>query len=73
MTNSSDVDATYSADAQVGRMWACIVAVLAAPVSAVVNVAFLAAFPVWSSLMVLLDIVVIWAVIVHGREMKSDY
>jgi hypothetical protein len=30
---------------------------------------------VWSALMVVLDIVVIWAVIVHGREMKmkSDY
>jgi len=56
-----------------GRMWARIVAVLAALVSAVVNVAFMAAFPVWSSLMVILDIVIIWAVMVHGREMKSDY
>ena len=56
-----------------GRMWARIVAVLAALVSAVVNVAFLAAFPVWSSLMVVLDIVIIWAVMVHGREMKSAF
>jgi len=58
-----------------GQMWARIVAVAAALVSAIVNVAFLAAFPVWSALMVVLDIVVIWAVIVHGREMKmkSDY
>ncbi|WP_406046995.1 hypothetical protein [Kribbella sp. NBC_00889] len=69
MTNSSDVDGGYSADGLAGR----IAAVLAALVSAVVNVAFLAAFPVGSSLMVLLDIVVIWAVIVRGREMKSDY
>ena len=56
-----------------GQMWARIVAVAAALVSAIANVAFLAAYPVWSALMVLLDIVIIWAVIVHGREMKSDY
>lgn len=56
-----------------GRMWARIVAVLAVLVSALVNVAFLAAFPLWSALMIGLDILVIWAVIVHGREMKSDY
>lgn len=56
-----------------GQMWARIVAVAAALVSAIVNVAFLAAFPVWSALMVVLDIVIIWAVIVHGREMKSNY
>jgi hypothetical protein len=56
-----------------GQMWARIVAVLTALVSAVVNVAFLAAFPVWSSIMIVLDIVIIWAVMVHGREMKSDY
>jgi hypothetical protein len=54
-----------------GQLWARIVAVAAALVSAIVNVAFLAAFPVWSALMVVLDIVVIWAVIVHGREMKT--
>lgn len=56
-----------------GQMWARIVAVIAALLSALVNVAFLAAFPVWSALMVGLDIIVIWAVIVHGRELKSGY
>ncbi|MFF0339141.1 hypothetical protein [Kribbella sp. NPDC004875] len=54
-----------------GQLWARIVAVAAALVSAVVNVAFLAAYPVWSALMVFLDVIVIWAVIVHGREMKT--
>lgn len=54
-----------------GRLWARIVAVLAAMVSAVVNVGFLAAFPVWSTIMITLDIIVIWAVTVHGQEMKS--
>ena len=39
--------------------------------SAIVNVGFLAAYPVWSSLMIGLDVLVIWAVIVHGDEMKA--
>lgn len=55
----------------VGQLWARIVAVAAALLSAIVNVAFLAAYPVWSALMVVLDILIIWAVIVHGREMKT--
>jgi hypothetical protein len=54
-----------------GAMWARIIAVIAAMVSAVVNVAFLAAYPFWSTTMIVLDVLVIWAVTVHGREMKS--
>jgi len=34
-------------------------------------VGFLAAYPVWSTIMIAVDVLVIWAVIVHGREMKS--
>jgi hypothetical protein len=54
-----------------GKMWARVVGVLLALVSAVVNVAFLAAFPVWSAIMILLDVLVIWAITVHGAEIKS--
>jgi hypothetical protein len=54
-----------------GRMWARIVAVLVAMLSAIVNIGFLAAYPVWSTIMIALDILIIWAVMVHGREMKS--
>jgi hypothetical protein len=54
-----------------GRMWARIVAVIVAMLSAVVNIGFLAAYPVWSTIMIALDVLVIWAVTVHGREMTS--
>jgi len=54
-----------------GRMWARIVAVIVAMVSVVVNIGFLAAFPIWSTIMIFLDFLIIWAVMVHGREMKS--
>ena len=54
-----------------GMMWARVIGVLVCLVSAVVNIAFLAAFPVWSIAIIALDVLVIYALIVHGREMKS--
>ncbi len=56
----------------VGQMWARVVAVLLAMVSAIVNVVFLAAYPLWSLIMITLALLVVWAVIVHGSEMKND-
>jgi hypothetical protein len=53
-----------------GQMWARVVAVIMAMGSAVINVAFLSAYPIWSMIMITIDILVIWAVTVHGREMK---
>jgi hypothetical protein len=54
-----------------GQMWARIVGVGLAFLSCIVNVAFLAAYPVWSMIMVAVDILVIWAITVHGSEMKT--
>ena len=54
-----------------GQMWARIVGVLVAMASAVVNLAFLAAFPIWSALMILFDVLIIWAITVHGSELKA--
>jgi hypothetical protein len=57
----------------VGAMWARVVAVLVALLSAIVNLAFLSAYPVWSTIMIAVDILVIYAVIAHGREGSDDY
>jgi hypothetical protein len=54
-----------------GQMWARVTAVFLAFLSAIVNIGFLAAYPLWSSLMIGFDVLVIWAVIVHGDEMKA--
>jgi len=54
-----------------GQMWARVVGVILAVISAVVNVGFLAAYPIWSAIMVAIDILVIWALTVHGGEMKK--
>jgi hypothetical protein len=54
-----------------GKMWARVVGVVLAVVSALVNVAFLSAYPIWSILMIALDVVVIMALTVHGSEIKA--
>ena len=54
-----------------GQMWARVVTIVVAMASALVNLAFLAAHPVWSMLMIALDVLVIWAVTVHGSEMRA--
>jgi hypothetical protein len=54
-----------------GALWARIVAVIFAVVSAVANLAFISAYPVWSTMIIALDVLVIWAITVHGREMRA--
>ncbi len=54
-----------------GQMWARVVGVLVALMSAVINVAFLAAYPVWSIMMIALAVIVIMALTVHGSEAKT--
>ncbi len=46
---------------------------MVAVVSAVINIGFLAAYPIWSTIMIALDVIVIWALTVHGAEMRDDY
>jgi hypothetical protein len=53
-----------------GNMAARIVGVAVAFLSAIVNLAFLSAYPVWSTIMITVDVIVIYAIIVHGREVK---
>jgi hypothetical protein len=53
-----------------GKTWARAVAVVLAVISSIVNVTFLAAYPVWSAMMIVFNVLVIWAVTVHGREIE---
>lgn len=54
-----------------GQVWARVVGTVVAAVSAVVNLAFLSAYPLWSTLMIALAVVVIMALTVHGSEIKA--
>jgi len=53
-----------------GQMWARVVAIILAFGSALVNIAFLGAYPIWSITMIAIDVLVIYAVTMHGKEMK---
>jgi hypothetical protein len=55
----------------VGQTWARIVGVILVSVNALMNLAFLAAYPIWTTLVIALDIIVIYALIVHGRETRA--
>lgn len=55
-----------------GALWARIIAVVLAAVNVFAQLGFMAAYPVWSLVAIAVDIIVIWAVIVHGGEMKEN-
>ena len=57
-----------------GATWARIVAVVVAVVSALTNVAFMSAYPIWSVIMIAINILVIFAVTAHGdRDSLEGY
>ena len=55
-----------------GNMLARIIGVGVAFLSALVNLAFISAYPIWSTIMITVDVLVIFAIIVHGRELKAN-
>lgn len=55
-----------------GATWARIVAIVLAVVSSIANLAFMAAYPLWSLIMITLNIVVIYAVTAHGDPRSLD-
>lgn len=55
-----------------GQMWARVVGIIIALVSAFANIAFLSAYPVWCTIIIAADVLVIYALAVHGREVKSS-
>lgn len=54
-----------------GALWGRVLGVILASLSALANLAFLAAYPFWSTIMIAMDILVIFALTVHGDEVKS--
>jgi len=54
-----------------GRVWARTIGVILAMVSAIINVGFLSAYPIWSAIMIAFDVLVIWALTVHGGELSQ--
>lgn len=53
-----------------GSAWARIFAVFFAGLAFLANMAFLAVFPLWSIVAMIVDVLVIYALIVHGDEAR---
>jgi hypothetical protein len=55
-----------------GNLAARAVAVLLAGLSAIANLVFIEAYPLWSVIIITVDVLVIYAVTVHGRELRGS-
>jgi hypothetical protein len=53
-----------------GNVLARTVGVIAAGVSLIANFMFIPAYPLWALVVVTIDVLVIWALTAHGKEMR---
>jgi hypothetical protein len=53
-----------------GQTWARVAGIVIAAISLLVNVAFLPAYPIWIMIVIGIDVLAIYALAVHGKEMK---
>jgi hypothetical protein len=54
-----------------GRMWARVVASILVVLSAIANLAYLPAYPIWSIIALVIDGLVLYALTVHGSEVRA--
>ena len=54
-----------------GAVWARTVGVLIAGLSVILNFAWLPYYPIWSLIIIALDVFVIWALTAHGRDVAA--
>ncbi|MET8151659.1 hypothetical protein ACIBSW_38285 [Actinoplanes sp. NPDC049668] len=55
----------------VGQTWARVTGIVLAVLNAVMHMVFMPAYPVWSIIVITLDVFIIFALAVHGRETKQ--
>jgi hypothetical protein len=55
-----------------GAAWARVTAVAVAAVDAIAQLTFISAYPVWSTIVIAMCVLVIWAVVVHGKDAADD-
>ena len=48
-----------------------VLGVIFAITNATVNLAFISVYPVWSTLLIAFDVILIWALTVHGAELRD--
>jgi hypothetical protein len=55
-----------------GRLWARLAGVAVAGLSALADLVFVTTYPFWSLTVIFLDILIIYAITVHGGERNLD-
>lgn len=55
-----------------GALWARIVVIILAAMSFLANMAFVNTYPIWTISIMVVDVLVIYALLVHGRELRQD-
>jgi hypothetical protein len=51
-----------------GKTWGRTIGIILAVLSALANFAFIPYYPVWSLVIIALDVFIIWALAAHGRD-----
>lgn len=54
-----------------GKLWGRIVGVIFAGLGLIANFAFVPVYPIWSIILIVINILVLYALIVHGGEAKE--
>lgn len=55
-----------------GGTWGRVVGIILASISLVTNFAFVEAYPIWSIIVIVIDVLIIYALAVHGAEAGED-
>jgi hypothetical protein len=55
-----------------GRLWARIIGILIAFLGALLHVMFLAASPLWCTILICLDLLIIFGLAAHGRDVRRS-
>lgn len=56
-----------------GKTWARVIASLIVVIVAIDNITFFPAYPIWSTIALIICAFVLYAITVHGRELAEDY
>jgi hypothetical protein len=54
-----------------GKLWGRFVGIVAATLSLIANFAFMQAYPWWSLLIIVLDLLIIYSIVMHGSELRE--
>jgi hypothetical protein len=54
-----------------GATWARVVGIIMASISAIANFLFIPFYPIWSLVIIAIDVIIIWALVAHGRALAE--